>query len=276
MQTVSELAGQEGLAAGLSAIVTWITLTDRCHGKGRLLGSVHAAALASAVCLLMAAAAGAGAYLLPLASHLPAATFALVGAGVTRRGRRQQEGVSALTTVLSLGVARLLVRLEERLALDRADWCDRLMEMDGPKDRWRAQRFMDDVAHHLRERWGSDKTKAKHIEERYREAVDAFARSAQIEARIDTACAEDRREWTGLRARTDAEKHESRRAHGTALHHCKLLLHLAHEYGRRTDDRAVERLWRASQEGNATAALPSPRRPFLHRVLRRSAERSRG
>ncbi|MET8679046.1 hypothetical protein ABZW18_16085 [Streptomyces sp. NPDC004647] len=222
-------------------MIAWVCLVDRFDGRGRLLGSWRSGALAVTVALIMAlVAVVTTAFLLPNASHVPPAAVALVGAGVSRRGRRQQETVTPLTAFLSLGVTRLLARLEERLDADRADWCDDMMQ--GFKNHWQMQIFADSVQRHLTARARDDKRKLKAVDERYEEVTAAFAHLTDVETGLDEACRENVTGLLGPRPRTLAETRLSRRAFGEAEERCKLLLRLAHEHGRRTDDRSLRKL----------------------------------
>lgn len=234
----SEWLSQGLLPGGLSGLLAWLCLVNRFHHRGRLLGSHRSTGLALAVCLAMALAAVAANVCLPgaAASRLRPLAVAAVGTGVAKR-RRQQDGATPLASALSLGVARLLVRLEERLEADRADWCDEMLS--GLKGVWQRM-FIDDVHRHLMARAHHSKPQQKLIEDHYKEACQAFEEALAVTDRIDRERAE-----TAVRIPVPATYHEEtrllRRVNGEADERCKLLLRLAHEYGRRTDDRTLRR-----------------------------------
>ena len=234
------------LPGGLAAVLAWLCLLNRFHGKGRLLGSRRSAGLAVAVCAAMACVAVVTNVLLPnaTASRLRPVAVAVVGTGVSKR-RRQQESVTQLAAAMSLGVARLLARLEERLEADRADWCDSMMEgLDNP---WRTQMFIDEVKRHLEARALGSKSRQKAIDEHYAEIREAFETALVTSDRINPS---------GGHALTYAEERALRRTFGEADERCKLLLRLAHEYGLRTDDATLRRM--RDRYRHAIAPTPPP------------------
>ncbi|NJQ02582.1 hypothetical protein [Streptomyces zingiberis] len=259
-----------GAPAGLSGLVAWICLVRQYHGKGRLLGSARAALLSAAVVTAMAGIALLAVSLLPLLAQVPAAAVGVAtGAGVLRRGRVQSDTAKPFLTFLTLGTAHLLERLEERMALDCADWCDDLA--DGLRDLRRAQVFVHALRLHLVARH-QDKTSRKAVEERFAEAEEAIRRALETEERIEAA-----RRMPGFdgrpgprRDRTEEERVAALRAWGEARHHCALLLRVAYLLGRRSDRWALLALRDGTAPGGGRpgAPLPAQRRPHLHLHLR--------
>ena len=245
------------LSGGLSAVLAWLCLVNRFSAKGRLLGSHRSAGLALAICLVMSGLAVVTNIVLPGAasSHLRPLAVAAIGTGVAKRKRRQQQedGAAVLTIALSLGVARLLERLGDRLADDRADWCDAMME--GLNNPWQARMFIHAVKLRLlaqAEAQGS-KPRQKLIEELHEEARQSFA-DADAECRKNNLGPID--DWKAARP-SDQETFLIRQVYGQADHRCKFLLCLAHDYGRRTDDAQLRRLKAECIRGTATQLSPA-------------------
>lgn len=241
------------LSGGLSALLAWLCLVNRFSGKGRLLGSHRSAGLALAICLVMSGLAVVTNIVLPGAasSHLRPLAVAAVGTGVAKRKRRQQQedgNAAVLAIALSLGVARLLERLGDRLADDQAKWCDAMME--GLTNPWQAQIFIDAVRLRLMaqaEIRGS-KPRQKLIEELHEEACQAFA-DAYAECKEKGLGPIDN--WRAKRPSYE-ETLVVKRVYGQADHRCKFLLRLAHDYGKRTDDAQLRRLKTECIRGPAT------------------------
>ncbi|MCC5033427.1 hypothetical protein DMH02_009405 [Streptomyces sp. WAC 00631] len=255
---------QWALPAGLSGLVAWICLVRQYHGKGRLLGTRQSVLLSAAVVGAMAAIALLVIALLPLLSEVPAAAVGVAtGAGVLRRGRAvQPDTTKPFLSFLTLGTAHLLERLEARMETDCADWCDDMVS--GIRDPYQMQIFVHAVRLHLLARH-PDKAGRKLTDERFAEAEAALQQAIETDARTGGACRAPGRD--GLpeprRDRGEAERVESLRAWGEALHSCKLLLRVAYLLGRRSDRRRLlELLDGAAPAGSRRdAPLPSQRRP---------------
>lgn len=231
------------LAPGAAcAILTWVCLLLRFADKGRLLASRHSLGLA----LLIVAVTTAATFvtseaLLPHAGRVPHVVVGLAAGGtLVPRRARQDDGRGTVLAVVTLGVALLLDRIEQRLAHDRAEWCDRLL--GGFTECWQLDLFAHDLQLHLLDRL-RDAKKRKEVEQRFKEVCEHIACARDTIAALD--------ETHRLRAASrlaegrdpgSPEQFQRRLAFGAARASCARLLALAWVYGRRTSDREVVRL----------------------------------
>ncbi|MFD7246441.1 hypothetical protein [Streptomyces massasporeus] len=192
-------------------------------------------------------------YILPHLSSLPpVAVGVAAGAAVVPREKAPNSG-RPVTALLTFGISWLLGALSRRLTSDRADWCEEMTL--GVTDGYALVRFASDVRTHLLARLeepGFGQTaraidkRREEIEQRFREAKKAAERSIKTETEVEKA-------WHASGNPVTSEDKTKALCHfGEALHGCQLLLHMAHDHGRRSSDGVLHGL----REGAAFHAAP--------------------
>ncbi|MEU1916103.1 hypothetical protein [Streptomyces massasporeus] len=242
------------LPAAACLVVSWIGLVLRFHGRGRLSGTRHSRRLfAGVLAATTAVAVVTCVYILPHLSSLPpVAVGVAAGAAVVPREKAPNSG-RPVTALLTFGISWLLGALSRRLTSDRADWCEEMTL--GVTDGYALVRFASDVRTHLLARLeepGFGQTsraidkRREEIEQRFREAKKAAERSIKTETEVEKS-------WHASGNPVTSEDRTKALCHfGEALHACQLLLHLAHDHGRRSSDGVLQGL----REGAAFHAAP--------------------
>ncbi|HET6353492.1 hypothetical protein [Streptomyces sp.] len=232
------------MPAAACLVVSWIGLVLRFHGRGRLSGTRQARRL---FCLVLAAttaiAVATCVYALPHASSLPPiAVGVATGAAVVPREKAPNSG-RPVTALLTFGISWLLGALSRRLTTDRADWCEEMTL--GVMDGYSLVHLSSALRTHLLARLEEPgfgltvRTAGKRqdeIEQRFVEAKKAAERSIKTETDVEKT------QRSSGRLITPEEKVKAMCHFGEARHACQLLLHLAHDHGRRSSDAVLRGL----------------------------------
>ncbi|WP_405592204.1 hypothetical protein [Streptomyces sp. NBC_01190] len=254
------------LTAVLSAGFSWLTLARRYAGKGRLFGSRYAACLTVATVACMTTVAVTTNVVLCQTQSLPAVAAGVVaGIGVAPRTRHHTESVRPLAKVMSLGIAFVIERLDDRMRLDRARWCEDLLA--GFTDFHQMRSFV----HEVTESYIEPRFDAKVYEdarERLAAAVTALTEAAETHERIEAACRRSR-PADDPRPRTPTEQSEYRRVHTVALTRCKQVLALVYDHGRRSEDAILRRLRQEAAPDTAFRHPAMPQQRESRALLRR-------